>query len=129
MGLAEKKQIRFIEENNIPDIKKRLNNTLGKEIEININWDSFETVNQLQEIYHQALGRITEGIEKIASDDMGKEALQESMTTIHINNIDDASAKNVALADGVLTVDGKWEDFSNGIFTPGDYRTKIENLL
>ena len=106
-----------------------MNDTLEKDIDIAINWDSFETVNQLEQVYHQCLGRIAEGIEKIAADDMGKEALQESMTTIQVNNIDDASAKNVALTDGVLTVDAKWEDFSNGIFTPGDYRTKIENLL
>ncbi len=129
MGLAEKRQIKFIEESVFPEIKNKLNDKLGKEIEISINWDSFKTVQQLQEVEHQCLGRITEGIERIASDDMGKEALQESLATIQVNNIEDAATKKITLADNVLTVDAKWEDFSNGIFTPGDYSEVIENLL
>ncbi len=129
MGLAEKKEIRSIEENNIPETKQKLNTILGKDIEISINWDSFETVKQLQEVPHQCLGRIAEGIEKVASDDMGKEALQESLTTIQVNNIEDASAKKITFTDHILTVDAKWEDYSDGIFTAGDYRTQIENLL
>lgn len=129
MGLAEKKKIRSIEESNILDTKKKLNSAIGKDIEISVNWDSFQTVKQIQEIPHQCLGRIVEGIQIIAKDDMGKEALQESLTTIQVNNIEDVAAKKITLADNILTVDAMWEDYSNGIFTANDYVKKIEDLL
>lgn len=129
MGLAEKKQIRSIEENSLLETKKKLNAILDKDIEISINWDSFETVAQLQEVEHQCLRRITVGIEKVASDAMGKEALQESLDAIQVNNIEDGAAKKITFTNNILTVDAKWEDYSAGIFTSDDYSTQIENLL
>ncbi len=129
MGLAEKKVIKGLESDVIPEAKSELNKMIGTDIEIAVNWDSFETVAQLQEVQHQCIGRIVEGLGKIAEDDMGKEALGESVKTISINNIADAGAKKIELSDGTLTVVGKWEDFGSGIFTPGDYATKIEDAL
>lgn len=129
MGLAEKKRIKSIEEQEIVDIKKSLNDTLEKTVDININWDTFETVKQIQEIPYQCLKRLFEGLKKIAADDMGKEALQESLTAIKINNISDSAAKKITLEDNVLIIDANWEDFGSGIFTPEDYTKQIENLL
>jgi len=129
MGLAEKKVIKGLEVDVIPEVKGKLNDMIGKEIEISINWDTFETAAQLQEVQHQCLGRIADGLGRIANDDMGKEALQESLNTISINNIADSGSKKISLSDGVLTVDGNWADFGSGIFTDGDYATQIEDAL
>ncbi|VAW84196.1 hypothetical protein MNBD_GAMMA16-61 [hydrothermal vent metagenome] len=129
MGLAEKKVIKSLEEEVIPALRSRINAAIGKDIEISINWDSFETEAQLREVQHQCLDRIAEGLEKIAKDDMGKEALNESLNTLVVNNITDASAKKIELSDGTLTVDGKWEDFGSGIFRPVEYSRQIEGSL
>ena len=129
VGLAEKKQIKALEDDIIPEIQSKLGNMIGKQVEVSVNWDSFETVAQLQEIQHQCLGRIVEGLQRIADDDMGKEALAESVESIKSNNIANAGDKKISLEGGVLTVDGKWEDFGSGIFTPGDYATQIEAAL
>lgn len=129
MGLAEKRIVKMLEEEVLPEFKTRLNAATGKDIEVAINWDSFTTQEQLREVQHQCLGRIADGIERLASDDMAKEAIADAMNQLTINNIDDAGDKSIQLADGVLTVNGKWEDFGSGIFTDGDYANKIEEQL
>ena len=60
---------------------------------------------------------------------MGKEALNETLNAISVNNIEDASSKKIELSDDTLTVDAKWEDYSSGIFTDTDYAEQIERAL
>ena len=129
MGLAEKKVIRNLEENTIPDFLTKLKELSGKDIELDMNWASFQTEKQLLEVEYQVLGRICEGLQIIAQDDLGKEAINETINKIVVNNINDASAKNISISDSVLTIDGNWEDFSSGIFTSDDYAKKIEEEL
>ena len=129
MGLAEKRVIKMLNEEVIPEVTERLKAAVGKDIVIEMNWDSFETEKQLREVQHQCLGRIADGIEKLCGDDMGKEALADVMTKLVVNNIAEAGDKKIALADSALTVDGKWEDFGSGIFTDSDYANQIEALL
>jgi len=129
MGLAEKKVIKGLETDVIPEVITRINGLIGKDIEISVNWDSFETAAELMELQHQCFGRIATGLERICEDDMGKEALNESLNKLVINNITDASTKKIEFSDGILTVDGKWGDFGSGIFNDGDYMSQIEAAL
>ncbi len=128
MGLAEKKIIKMLEEEVLPEFKTRLNTATGKEMDVVINWESFDA-KALQEVQHQCLGRIADGIEKLTSDDMAKEAIADAMNQLSINNIDNAADKSIKLADGVLTVNGKWDDFGSGIFTDSKYAKMIEEQL
>ena len=129
MGLAEKKVIKLLGEDVIPEVKGELKEIIGKDIEISVNWGSFETVAQLDELQHQCFGRIVSGLREVAEDDMGKEALNETLNAISVNNIEDASSKKIELSDDTLTVDAKWEDYSSGIFTDTDYAEQIERAL
>jgi len=129
MGLEEKRYIKTLTDEVIPTFKNDLKAIIGKDVDLAMNWDTFSTSAQLQEVQHQCLGRILDGIRKIAADDMGKEALSETLATIKINNVSDSAAKKIELSGNTLTVDAKWEDFSSGIFTDTDYSTQIEKAL
>lgn len=129
MGLAEKKQIRAMEEETIPEFKQKISEAVGTDVEITVDFDSFQTVAQMQEIHHQCLGRVLEGIQAIVKDDLGKEAMQESVKTIVVGNVEDDESKKISLADGTLTVVGNWANFGGGTFTWWDYQEQIEANL
>ena len=42
MGLQEKRAAKAIEEQYVGDYQKEINEIVGKELPININWDTFE---------------------------------------------------------------------------------------
>lgn len=129
MGLRKKKQIRYLEESVIVDAKESLKNILGVEIDVNIDWESFETESQLEEIKYQCISRIIGGVSDVAHDDLGKEALAELFSSFCIVNINESSDKTISIDDKTITVKCKWDDFRAGIFTEKEYSKEISSML
>ncbi|MEJ2611818.1 MAG: hypothetical protein P8179_17510 [Candidatus Thiodiazotropha sp.] len=125
MGLEEKKMRNTLEKEIIPEVSTDLKAALGTDVEIKINWDSFEAIDSLREIQHQVLGRIVEGVKSLCEDDFAKGEAAEQFKTIEVNNLSSLDDKKVEFANNTLTIQTTWADFGN-IFTPGDIKSAIE---
>jgi len=125
MGLEEKRMKQHLENEVIPGVTEEMGGIYNGETAIEIDWNTFDAKDSIQEIEHQVLGRVIEAVRTLCSDDMAKEAMQESFKSVYIKNLENKDDRLLEFADGKLTLQTTWKDFGS-IFTPGDIREKIE---
>lgn len=110
MGLKEKRFTKEFQEEQFPTLKQKIDAAVGFDIPIDVQWDTlFEDrflhlySDSYPKIYFQPL---IEAFTVIASDEMGKEAIQESLQKIVIVNRDNHHNPTHAYTfiDGVLEV-------------------------
>ena len=65
----------------------------------------------------------------ICRDDLGKEAVAESVKKIVLENLDDPAGKGVTLKDGAVIVRCAWGKGSDGYFTDSEIHRAIERAL
>jgi len=125
MGLEEKRMKQHLETEIVPNAAAEINGVFDGETAIDIDWDTFDAKDSIQEIEHQVLGRVVEAVKTLCSDDMAKEAMKESFKSVYVKNLENKDDRLLDFADGKLTLQTTWKDFGS-IFTPGDIREKIE---
>lgn len=117
MGLQEKRAAKAIEEQYVGDYQKEINEIVGKELPININWDTFE-MDYIKFVPSVCLQRVTDAFKEVCSDDLGKEAIAESINSIEVFCIANDGAedkKELKIADGVFSLTACWEVTTAGI--------------
>lgn len=122
MGLAEKRKAEAIKTDALPKFESQLNEAAGYPINVEIDWNSFTAFDEypLSRLENFVFGDVLGFVKKICADDMGKEALQDAMTTIHIKNTDQDSEFNVELKDKCLFLT---EQLTGGAFS--NHRTDM----
>lgn len=111
MGLQEKRAIEAFKENEFISLVKDLNTVAGYEPEIEVKWDTL-AVADYGHLYNEGFTNVyfeplINALKEIATDELGKEALKETLKKIVIKNESNfGSAKSAySFADGVLTID------------------------
>ncbi len=111
MGLQEKRAIKSFEENQFPGLKDRMLQTLGFDVDIEVKWNTLDkniNLNNYEEAFAGVYFEPTiKAFEGICSDDMGKEALQEVLKKIVIQDESGifSAHKWMKFEDGILTLD------------------------
>ncbi|CAZ97437.1 hypothetical protein [Zobellia galactanivorans] len=111
MGLKENRFTKTFQEEQFPELKAQIIAAAGFDVALNIEWETlFE--NRFLHLYNDSYPKIyfiplIEAFKAITTDEMGKEALAESLKEIRITNTKDHhNPKNAySFVDGVLTVD------------------------
>lgn len=116
MGLAEKRWILERKNNDEKTLTDKVNKVAGAEVAVEIDWDAFSAaMDDTQYISNDSYGlpQLTAALEKIAVDDLGKEALKSSLKKIVIKPAaPDAAAFN--FADGTITWNAYFGSTSSG---------------
>ncbi|GAA5039487.1 hypothetical protein GCM10011506_38790 [Marivirga lumbricoides] len=131
MGLQEKKAAQSIKDQYFNDYQTELNQIVGKELPIEINWNSFD-LNSIKFIPSVCLQRTVDAFKEVCADNFGKEAVQEGINKIAVNNIDESTAadnKSITLEAGVLTINAAYGGHHSGFFTDTTIKEHIENKL
>ncbi|WP_445456697.1 hypothetical protein [Flavobacterium sp. HNIBRBA15423] len=104
MGLAEKRLAEGIKTDSLPKFESELQEVAGYPIKVDINWDTFTAFDSypLSRLENYVFSDVKDAIKKICQDDMGREALKEKLTSIHITNTDKPEAFNIELKDATL---------------------------
>src|SRR5690606_580426 len=113
------------------DYQKEINTAVGKELPIIINWDTFE-LDYIKFVPSVCLQRLTDAIKTICEDDLGKEAMQESLSNIEINCIvnEDAEAnKSLKIEDGSFVLTACWGGHHSGYYPDIAIKEFLENNL
>ncbi len=130
MGLAEKRLAESIKVEKLPEFEAKLKDKAGYDIKIDIDWSTFTAYNQYPlERLDIIFDDLESFIKKICSDDMGKEALQDKMTTIQLINTDDNAAVNMELKDKTLTLTIQLVQASFSSQTDSQIAAYVEKLL
>lgn len=111
MGLQEKRGIEDFKSNVYPEIEKEITKLLGDDVTVEVDWDSL-IVEDKAEYYADWFKKIyfdplIGALKAVAADDMGKEALKETVKKIVVRNTTENSSYYnwTTLEDGVLTLD------------------------
>ncbi|WP_020530097.1 hypothetical protein [Flexithrix dorotheae] len=133
MGLQEKKAIQGIKDQYMGDLQKELNDIVGKELPIEMDWDSFsKDIDAIKFIPGVAVKRSIDAFREVCNDDMGKEAVQESINQLAITNIEQENAeanKTMEVKDGVFTIKASFGGHYSGFFNDTQIKDYLMNIL
>jgi len=130
MGLAEKRLAESIKTEKLPQFEAKLKDKAGYDIKIDIDWDTFTAFNQYPlERLDIIFDDLESFVKKICADDMGKEALKDKMTTIHLTNTENNDEVNMELKDNTLFLTLQLVQASFSSQTDSQIANYVEKLL
>ncbi|MDR7212059.1 hypothetical protein [Flavobacterium piscis] len=130
MGLAEKRLAESIKVDKLPQFEAKLKDKAGYDIKVDIDWNTFTAydeypLSRLDIIFDD----LESFVKKICSDDMGKEALKEKMTTIKLTNTENNDEVKMELKDNTLYLTVQLVQSSFSSQTDSQIATYVEGLL
>jgi hypothetical protein len=130
MGLAEKRLAESIKTEKLPEFEAKLKDKAGYDIKVDIDWNTFTAFNQYPlERLDIIFDDLESFVKKICADDMGKEALQEKMTTIHLTNTENNDEVKMELKDNTLYLTHQLVQASFSSQTDSQIADYVEKLL
>ena len=118
MGLNERRKMKELQDTTLPERVKEIEEICGKAIPYEVDWDSFaEDLEGLNFMDNLSCHRLNMALRVICSDDLGKEAVRESLKLIRLKNVP-KEAMTLAFRQGALDMhcayalrtDGMWSD-------------------
>ncbi len=122
LGLAERRALKEYQDTQFPEIKKGIESAAGYAVPLDIKWEQIAKVGQ-SDVYKEDIywgttifKPLTQALQSIASDKMGKDALKAKIKKIVIlHDAKTAPSSNfpngLSLNAGVLTIN--WTPYSN----------------
>ncbi|THU37039.1 hypothetical protein FAM09_18975 [Niastella caeni] len=111
MGLLERRAVKAFQDGSYPKLTNEINTLAGYPIEFEVNWDTL-AVEEYSHLYEEAFSKVyftplINAIKEITVDDMGKEALKESLKKVVIKNEGGfySAPSAYSFDGGVLTID------------------------
>lgn len=130
MGLAEKRKAEAIKTGDVPTWESKLSGYAGYPIKLDFNWDTFTAFDEYPLSRIEYLYSDLEGaIKNICSDDMGKEALKEKVSTIHITNTDNDADMKMEIKDKTLFLTARLAGSSFNCHSTSQLTGYIESVL
>jgi len=129
MGLKENRAAQKVQDQQA-SFDKKLSDYIGKEYSFTVNWDSFmENEKAISMLPGGLFARVSKGFSKVCKDDLGKEAVHESLKAITVEHVEDPSQKSLTFEDGTLSIVVALHNTSKGIFTDTEYAKAINDAL
>jgi hypothetical protein len=126
MGLQERRKIKELEDTVLPERTAELKEITGGDIQFDIDWDSFaDDLEGLNFMDNISCHRTNMALRVICSDDLGKEAVQESLKTIKLKNVKDKSDMKIEFGGGVLELHCAYALRTDGMFSDGQIREAL----
>jgi len=123
MGLNEKRKIKELQEQVLPERVKEIEEICGSAIPYEVDWttleDDLEGLNFLDNL---SCHRLNMALRTICTDDMGKEAVRDSLKLIRLSNVKDKSEMAMTFEDGVLDMKCAYALRTDGMFSDGSIR-------
>ena len=129
MGLAERRVLARLREETVPQYEKELREITGTEMVLDVDFKSFEEdVTAIQNLESKCLKPLCDIFRAITIDDMGKEAVRESIRRVSLSHGTIADIQTFTIVDGALKMPWDWKGWA-GSFFPDSVREKIESLI
>jgi len=131
MGLAEKRLAESIKTDKLVTFEKKISDIAGYHINVEIDWETFTNfdANPLNRLVTVMFESVESVLKKICSDEMGKQALKDGLSTIHLINTNNFDSLKMELKDKNLYLTFQLAGDSYGTLTDSQIVTYIENSL
>jgi hypothetical protein len=130
MGLNERRKIKELQDNTLPERIKEIEEICGKPIPYEVDWDSLaddaEGLNFLDNI---SCHRLNMALRTICVDDMGKEAVRDSLNLIKLKNVKDKSEMKINFDGGVLEMHCAYALRTDGMYSDNEIREVLMSKL
>jgi hypothetical protein len=123
MGLAERRKIKELQDTVLPERTAELTEITGGTIAYDIDWDSFnDDLEGLNFMDNLSCHRTNMALRVICSDDLGKEACQESLKTIKLVNAKSKEEMQITFGNGVLEMHCAYALKTDGMYSDNEIR-------
>jgi|307.fasta_scaffold576284_1 hypothetical protein len=123
MGLTERRKIKELQDTTLPGRVKEIEEICGKPIPYEVDWESLaddaEGLNFLDNI---SCHRLNMALRAICLDDMGKEAVRDSLKLIKLKNVKDKSAMKINFDGGILEMHCAYALRTDGMYSDNEIR-------
>ncbi|MBC8065758.1 MAG: hypothetical protein H7Y17_13080 [Chlorobia bacterium] len=126
MGLEERRKIKEYQDTTIPERTKELEEIVGGLIPYDIDWETFASDSEaLRFLDNLSCHRINMAMRTICIDDLGKEAVRDTIKSIKLKNVQSKDEMSIGVDGGALSM-----ALNNSKGTEGYYSdTEIKNVL
>jgi hypothetical protein len=115
MGLIERRMIKELQETTFP---------------YEVDWDSLaDSAEALRFIDNVSCHRLNMALRVICSDDMGKQAVRDSLRMVRLRNVAAPADMKMEFQDGVLEMHCAYAEGAGGMFSDGAIRQLLEQNL
>lgn len=130
MGLNEKRKMKELQEITLVERAAELTEICGCVISYEVDWDSFaDDLEALNFVDNLSCHRANMAFRVICADDLGKEAVQESVKSIRLKNVKSKPEMRLAFEEGVLEMHCAYALRTDGMFSDGEIRTLLLQRL
>jgi hypothetical protein len=126
MGLLERRKIKEVQDTIIPGRLQEIAEICGQEIPYEIDWESFDNdLEGLNFLDNISCHRINMALRVICSDDMGKEAIRETVKAIKLKNVSSKDDMSIAFGGGVLEMHCAYALRTDGMYSDNTIRETL----
>ena len=129
MGLNEKRKIKELQDTILPGRVKEIQEICGKAINYDVDWDSFDTFESLNFLDNCSCHRLNMALRVICQDDMGKEAIRETVKKVKPKNVKTEAEKSITLEGGTLEMHCAYALGASGMIPDGEIRAFLMTKL
>jgi hypothetical protein len=130
MGLNERRKIKELQEVTFPERVKEIEEICGAPIPYDVDWDSLsDDLEGLNFIDNISCHRLNMALRVICSDDMGKEAVRETLKKVRLVNVKTKEETGLSFAAGTLEMRCAYALRLDGAFSDGDIRNFLMKHL
>jgi len=130
MGLIEKRLIKEAKEAWLPGEQQEMESIAGTPIAVDVQWSSFETDEAaLKNLQHCGVRKLVNALRVICRDDLGKEAVRDSIKRIVVINQQAGGEATVGLEGGTITLACTFNKGPDGCLTDLQIARVLERAL
>jgi len=130
MGLNERRKIKELQDETFPGRVKEIEEICGAPIPYEVDWESLaDDAEGLRFIDNISCHRLNMALRVICADDMGKQAVRDSLKLIRLKNVKEPSEMKMEFKDGVLEMHCAYAQAANGMHSDHAIRQLLEKNL
>jgi hypothetical protein len=130
MGLTERRMVQELKDVTLPGRVKEIEEICGKAIPYEVAWETMQDdAEALRFVDNLSCHRLNMALRTICMDQMGKEAVAESLKMVKLANVKDKAAMKVEFANGVLEMHCAYAMGAEGMHSDGTIRQVLEKGL
>lgn len=130
MGLNERRKIKEYQDTIVPERQAELSEICGCPIAYEIEWDTFaEDLEALNFLDNLSFHRINMAFRVICTDELGREAVAESLKRIRLKNVPTRDEMSMTFTDGLLEMHCAYRLRLDGVPSDNEIRAYLIDRL
>ena len=123
MSLESKRKIKELTDNVLPERVKEIEEICGAPIPYEVDWASFgDDLEALNFMDNLSCHRLNMALRMICVDDMGKEAVRDTVKKVKLKNVSKAEERKLGFADGALEMQCAYALRTDGMHSDNEIR-------